>query len=362
MSMFLKSRYKWVVLIAAVSGIAWGTYKFWPSKEKEPELPMLVEVESIKKSDLRKTVRLSAVVNPKRVTVFKAQEKGVMGPPLVKSGDLVQEGTLLAQMRNEKWHKAVEYTKEKANLAQAHYQSQKKLVDSKNKSQRALDVAHKAWLSAKIAYEEAKKELAKTQFKAPYSGQVGIFKAREGQFLKDGNVVVAFYDTSEYVLDIDVPESFVTLLKVGEVFKFGEKEGKIESVQTFLDPGTHMGLARATFPSDVLLPLGGRVSIEVSVAQRENVLSVPRSAIALKDGNLILYKIVKGKAAIAWPEIGLETNDRVEVLDGISVGDRIIIKGHGGLWPTKEVKDVNAQKEADEETQEETSTKDGEGS
>uniref|UniRef100_A0A2B4R533 Uncharacterized protein n=1 Tax=Stylophora pistillata TaxID=50429 RepID=A0A2B4R533_STYPI len=231
---------------------------------------MLVETETITKGPLQKTVRLSAIIHPKRSTIFKAQEKGVMGPLLAPSGTFVKEGTLLAQMRNEKWQRAAEYAKEKAELAKAHYQSQKRLTGKKSASRRSLDVAHEAWLSSKIAYEEAKKALAKTQFKAPYDGHVGIFKAREGQFLKDASVIVAFYDTSEYVLDIDVPESLVTKIKIGEVFKSNE----FKSVQ-----------------------------------------------------------------------------------DGLSVGDKIILKGHGGLWPTKAEKDINdAQREETTDDKEENVT------
>lgn len=330
-----------LIPIIALLAIAGGAYLFWPTPVHPPAPPMLVEIETVEEKPLRKIVRLSAIVNPKRMTLFQAQENGAMGPLLVEPNSFVKEGTLLAEMRNGKWRRAVEYAQEKANLEKDHYRRQKKLAAGNNKSQRSLDQAQETWLSAEIAFEEAKKALARTQFKAPYDGQVGIFKAREGQFISLNDPIVAFYDTSEYILDIDVPDSLITSLKVGDVFTLkanGETlEGKITGVQTLLDPKTHMGMARASLPSHHAFPLGGRVSINVVVAQRESTLSIPRSAVALKDGKPTLYKIIDGKADLAFVELGLETDDRLEVLKGISVGDQIILKGQGGIWPTKDV-------------------------
>ncbi|NCP61874.1 MAG: efflux RND transporter periplasmic adaptor subunit [Alphaproteobacteria bacterium] len=327
-----------IIVLLAVLG---GVYLFRTAPVATPESPMQVEIETIREKLLRKIVRLSAVVNPKRMTLFQAQEKGAMGPLLVESGSFVKEGTLLAEMRNGKWRRAVEYAQEKASLEKDHYLRQKKLAAGNNKSQRSLDQAQETWLSAEIAFEEAKKALARTQFKAPYDGQVGIFKAREGQFISPNDPIVAFYDTSEYILDIDVPDSLITSLKTGDIFTLETKgqtlEGKITGVQTLLDSETRMGLARASLPSKHAFPLGGRVSINVVVAQKENALSIPRSAVTLKDGKPTLYKIIDGKASLAFVELGLETDDRLEVLKGISIGDQVILKGQGGIWPTKAV-------------------------
>ncbi len=334
-----------IVLISTVLIIAGLVYLFWPSPTPPSPAPMLVEIEVIQEKPLRKIVRLSAVVNPKRVTLFQAEEKGAMGPLLVKSGAVVSEGTLLAEIRNKKWHRAVKYMQEKASLEKDHYLRQKKLAAGKNKSQRSLDQAQETWLTAELAFEEAKKALARTQFKAPYDGQVGVFKAREGQFVSHGDPIVAFYDTSEYVLDIDVPDSLVTSLKVGDVFTIKAKgamiEGVLSSVQTLLDARTHMGIARAFLPSNHPFPLGGRVSVYIIVDQKDRTLSVPRSAVVLKDGKPTLYKIVEGKATLAFVELGLETDDRLEVLKGLFIGDRVILKGQGGIWPTKAVKAIN---------------------
>ncbi|HBN23036.1 MAG TPA: hypothetical protein DD412_07350 [Holosporales bacterium] len=336
-----------IVPIIALLVIAGCVYLFWPAPARAPESPMLVEIETIQEKPLRKIVRLSAIVNPKRITLFQAQEKGAMGPLLVEPNSFVKEGTLLAEMRNGKWRRAVEYAQEKASLEKDHYLRQKKLAAGKNKSQRSLDQAQETWLSAEIAFEEAKKALARTQFKAPYDGQIGIFKAREGQFISPNDPIVAFYDTSEYILDIDVPDSLITSLKVGDLFTLENEgqalEGKITGVQALLDSETHMGLARASLPSSHAFPLGGRVSIKVVVAQRENTLSIPRSAVVLKDGKPTLYKIIDGKATLAFVELGLETDNRLEVLKGVSVGDQIILKGQGGIWPTKAVQALNTE-------------------
>lgn len=343
-----------IIPITALLAIVGCAYLFWPSPVPVPDSPMLVEIETIQEKPLRKIVRLSALVNPKRMTLFQAQEKGAMGPLLVASGSSVQEGTLLAEMRNGKWRRAVNHAQEKANLEKDHYHRQKKLAAGKNKSQRSLDQAQETWLSAEIALEEAKKSLARTQFKAPYDGKVGIFKAREGQFISPNDPIVAFYDTSEYSLDIDVPSSLITNLKTGGTFTFDTQgeilKGKITGVQTLLDSETHMGLARASLPSSHALPLGGRVSINVVVSQRENTLSVPRSAVVLKDSKPTLYKIIDGKASLTFVELGLETEERLEILKGISIGDHVILKGQGGIWPTKSVQALTSKIDTEKAT------------
>ena len=334
--LFLKRKPLSFMVIAIV--IVGGVYKLWPAKVPLPEPPMLVEVETLHKRTLIKTVSLSGVVHPTRLTLFQAQEKGVMGPVLVAPGHRVKEGVLLAQMRNLKWQRAFEHARTKANLAETHYKRLKKLVANNTKSQRSLDIAHEAWLFAEIAVEETRKALARTQFKAPYEGTVGVFKAREGQALKEGDEVVAFYDASSYIIDIDVPDSLVGKIAVGRAFSTKNITGEITSVQGILDPKTHMALARAVFYSEGPVALGARIRVNVEVAHKDHVLTLPRSAVFLKEGKPAVYKIIDGKAELSFVSKGLEGGERFEITEGVSLGDQVILKGKGGIWPTKEVK------------------------
>lgn len=328
-------------LLIIIAG--WITYKALFPVSPPAEVSKLVEVEVAKKSDLEKTATLVGTVKPVRQTTFIAHGSGVLKTPQVHEGQQVKKGTVLIEIENDELVREVNHARESVALLEHNYQRQEKLVKMNNKSKKSLEGAREDLLKARIEYEKASNRLKMTQFIAPYDGTCGVFIAREGQDLKEGDQVVTFYDTSKYALDIGVPESI--LPKVQEKAKMSclGKESEIKSIQRLIDPKSRMGLAHAEISNEVEVCLGSIVDVRVVVEKKLECLNLPKSAVFMKGEEYFVYTIKDGKADLVPVELGLEGDDRVEITTGIKEGDQVILLGQESIWPTKPVKAVDTK-------------------
>lgn len=80
-------------------------------------------------------------------------------------------------------------------------------------------------------------------------------------------------------------------------------------------------------PSDINLKLGMTGTADLVVATREATVVVPVKAIVEKKGKKYVFKVVDGKAELTEVKLGLVTPDRVEIVDGLEIGDRVVEEG-----------------------------------
>jgi membrane fusion protein, multidrug efflux system len=339
-----------IFLASLLVMIAAGAYYFWPSAGKPPEVEFVVEVVTVKKGPIAKTVKMLANVSSRQEIAFLSHLKGVMKAIYVEEGMPVKKGTVLAELDNGELTQEFDHAKTKVKLALDKYKRFQQLKGTGAQSQAGLDKAQDELLRAKIEYEHVLDRYNKTRFIAPFDGVCGVFKFRPGQTVSDGDVVVSCYDASGFILKIDVPQSLVSSVRPGQPVRYKDAEAKIASVQTTLDPESHMGIARADVPATWKVSAGQMISVAVDVESKDAVITLPRDAVFLKDGNSFVYTIVEGKANLQSVELGLQGKLLVEITEGLNEGDKVILKGQENIWPTRAVKEL--KEESSQKTEE----------
>ena len=73
----------------------------------------------------------------------------------------------------------------------------------------------------------------------------------------------------------------------------------------------------------------GRFSI--AYEKHENALLVPRNAVLREDDQVVVYVVEDGAASRRAVKLGIEAAGEVEVLDGLSEDDQVVVTGHGSL-------------------------------
>lgn len=345
--MFIKNKRPYIAVVLLGAALYGGYYAFFKKDTPQEQPAKLVEVVSATQKRLQSTVNVPATLKPVHQTTFKARSSGVLKKHYVQEGTHVAKGTLLAELDNDELLSEVEAACETAALLEINYQRQQKLAASKNSSQQNLEQARASLLQAKATREQAKDRLKRTQFYAPYEGSCGIFLVRPGAHIDEGKAVLTFYDPSSYALEIGVPESVQARLSPGASFESLGHKGKLLSVQPVIDPQTRMGLAYAEIPSQEAPPaaLGSIVDVRLILAQKEAAVALPKSTVFKNDQKDCVYKIEDGKAVLSVVVLGLEGDDDFEVLEGVCVGDTVILKNQQSIWPTRPVKAYTAQPE-----------------
>lgn len=79
--------------------------------------------------------------------------------------------------------------------------------------------------------------------------------------------------------------------------------------------------------SDVNLKIGMTGTADVVVATKESATVVPVDAIVEKSGKKYVFKVVDGKAQLTKVTLGLTSQDKVEIVEGLKNGDKVVIKG-----------------------------------
>ena len=72
------------------------------------------------------------------------------------------------------------------------------------------------------------------------------------------------------------------------------------------------------------LRIGMNGDIEVSVESKKDVLSVPVESLVEKDDQKFVFKIENGKAKKTQIKTGIETDDYLEIIEGLNDGDMVI--------------------------------------
>ncbi|MBC7229824.1 MAG: efflux RND transporter periplasmic adaptor subunit [Actinobacteria bacterium] len=81
--------------------------------------------------------------------------------------------------------------------------------------------------------------------------------------------------------------------------------------------------------TDIPLRLGYNATVDIKVLSKKDIISVPVTAVMDEDGARYVYVVVDGKAARREIEVGVRSEEWVEVLSGLDPGERVVVEGVG---------------------------------
>jgi len=170
---------------------------------------------------------------------------------------------------------------------------------------------------------------------APFAGVIGK-RGISGSSLGSENTIILTLDDYKKVLcDLKIPEVYAAILKKDlklnakfSAYKNKIYKGKIESVASRVDAQTRSILARAKINNEKseIIP-GSLLEIEIFYNEK-NALSVPDTSIMYEGSKKFIYKIIEGNIIKKTEvETGVRNMGKLEVLSGLSEGDKIIAEG-----------------------------------
>jgi membrane fusion protein (multidrug efflux system) len=177
--------------------------------------------------------------------------------------------------------------------------------------------------------------LQHTQIIAPFSGEISRKYVDAGALVSPSTPIMNLIHTETIKVVANVLEKDIPLLKVGMKAKIKTEsfpgkifEGRIARISSALEPATR------TLQAEIEVPNPGRLlkpsmyaRIDVVLLEKPHALVIPRYAVVLSDGSKAIF-ILKGNQAIRRPVVtGYEQDQYVEILEGASEGDQVIVKG-----------------------------------
>lgn len=177
--------------------------------------------------------------------------------------------------------------------------------------------------------------LQHTQILAPFSGEIHRRYVDAGALVSPSTPIVHLIHTATVKVVAHVLEKDIPLIKTGmkatlttESFPGKVFEGRIVRLNSALDPATRTLQAEIEIPNPHrLLKPSMFARIELVLLEKPQALLVPRYAILMSNGSKSVF-VLEGNQAIRRPVVtGYEQDQYVEIVNGVSEGDRVIVKG-----------------------------------
>jgi len=167
---------------------------------------------------------------------------------------------------------------------------------------------------------------------ADFQGKVGTREIAQG-VLGSNSLIITLDDLKRIVIDIKVPENYVSVLKNGlkaEISNSAFKKafsGKIESVSSRVDPSTRSILARVVVENYEFKIIPGQLMTVKVIYDEVEQLGVPESSITIQGNTAFVYVINGEQVEKKNIEIGKRNFCKVSVLSGVKEGDLVVSEG-----------------------------------
>lgn len=208
--------------------------------------------------------------------------------------------------------------------------------EAQNESDRAaMKSAEASVEQAKVALEMARKLLQDTNIVSPINAFVRKRFVNVGDTFKEKTPLVSLVATENLKFQGDVPERFAPLITLGrrvqiEVEAYANQT--FPSTITRISPSVDVESRSFTVESSVpnpkgLLKPGFFAKATILTGMEKNVPFVPEEAVASFAGIVKVYVIADGKAEERRVKTGARTDGRVEILEGVKVGETVATSG-----------------------------------
>lgn len=267
----------------------------------------------------------------------------------VDVGDRVRKGQLLARLSPGTLEADLAAAKAalmeaEASAREAHQTAErvKTLQGSEALSPQAIDqaLAADAAGQARVAAARARVQaeqlrLSYTQITAPDDGVINARLATPGALVQPGQELFRLQRQGRLEWRAEVPGPELARLKAGQAVRLQPSgapavEGRIRRVAPQIDPQTRNGLVYVDLKAGDALRAGlfarGDFVLGESAA-----LTLPQSAVLLRDGFSYVFRIDGSKVRQTKVQVGRREADRVEVRSGLAAGAAVVESGVGFL-------------------------------
>lgn len=340
---------------------AQGGPKGGPGGRKSIEFP--VEVKPVESRKVEYTVTAVGSLDAfERVAVTARVAGGVEKVQLIE-GQVVQRGQTLVEIDPERYRVAVDAAEaalQKASAgrseAEAGY-ARRQAASAKNPGlirgeevetwRTKVQTAAAEVASAQAALQQARLNLRDAFVKAPVSGVIQTRTVETGQYVAVGTVLATLVRRDPLLLRFQVPEQDAMPLRPGQIARFNvaedatQHEARITHVAAAASQASRMvditaHVLNANRPE---LRPGAFARVTVPIGSTREAPVIPQTAIRPTERGFLAYTIENGEAKARVLTLGMRTADgQVEVKDGLTAGETLVIRGAEALRDGAKVK------------------------
>lgn len=350
-----------------------------PSRPQAAPIAEGLHTETVQLQSVPNEIQAPGSVISTATAQLAARTTGTVLRVPVREGDVVKRGELLAQLDEAELlarkdaaqaalqqaiagvteaGRGVAVAQAQATVAKQTYDRYVYLRDRKSVSPQEFDEVQAKQLAAQAGFQQAQARLQQAdagkaqaesdaraaaevanyaRITAPFDGRVLRRMIDPGSLVMPGTPLFIVEDTSHYQLEVTIPADAIGA-NSGRPIRRGSQArvvldtipgrsfaGRVAEIEAGADPDTHTVRARIALPRDPAIRSGlfGRAWFERGT---HNGIVVASSAV-VERGQLRGVYVVDSNGMAQWRvlTLGRTLGDRVEILSGLSAGDRIVL-------------------------------------
>ena len=306
--------------------------------------PTAVTTDVAKQSEWQPTLESVGTATAVNGVTVSTDLAGIVRQIAFESGNKVRAGDLLVRLDTTQEEAQLHQSEAQRDFAAVTLKRDKDLVEKHAISQSDYDNAEAAYRQGQAAVDQFNALIARKTLRAPFDGVAGIRQVNLGQYLKEGDPIVALQAFDPIYVNFSLPQQDLSKLAVGQpvalhvdAFEDQSFDGTITAINSMVDQATRNIQVQATFKNpDWRLRPGMFAKVSVIMSEKQNVVAIPATAIhyapygdsifvvsEMKDPQGKEYKGVKEQ----FIKIGQSRGDMIAIVSGLKPGEEVVTSG-----------------------------------
>jgi membrane fusion protein (multidrug efflux system) len=335
--------------------------------KKEKRVP--VELAAVSSRSMPNYFTATGTLEAKRSVDLISKAQGEIVRLAVEEGQLVRAGDILLELDHREQELAAGKAGVLSKTATAEYERVQGIATHGLATDRELEAARQNSEVNEFDFALAEKQLADRIVRAPFDGLLAVRHVERGQTVGVGEKILTLAQVSPMELRLYLPEAVVREIEIGQPVHLssdvtGEHfEGAVDRIAPVVDAAT--STVKVTIRVDEAtekLRAGSFVRARITTSVHDQAIAVPKRALVPEAGANFVFVAEADSVRKVEVRTGFAADDHIEVLEGLSGGETIVVAGQGGLRNGSPIRDLDAPEpveEAVDEAKQEMSEDDG---
>jgi len=293
-----------------------------------------VNAKIIKPETLENIIRSStAKTIPDEEVDLTFESSGKIIGIFFQEGSHVKKGQLLAKINDKPLQAELKKLQAQIPLAEDRVFRQKSLLEKDAVSKEAFEQVSTELEKLYADIELIKARIAQTELLAPFDGYIGLRNISEGAYANQLTIITRLTKIIPLKIEFPLNESQADFVSPGMEITFQPSndlsiyKATVYAKETRVDQLFSLRV-RALYPNtNGHLRPGRSGNVEVRSNTIKNALTAPSESIIKEMGRNIAYIYSNGRAKQVVLDIGMRTASDVQILNGLSAGDTLLVTG-----------------------------------
>jgi RND family efflux transporter MFP subunit len=375
--------WSWFLACGVITTLALGSYfldlpQGWKSAHPGADHEIVVRLVQARRVSLPQRIEISGKLHPERIFNLVSRLGGKVTEVRVNVGDFVKAGALIATVQADGLEQRIREQESGVDTAREELQTRE--TEQTEAEQRVADRGEllRRGLISRSDFEEVKNsaETSRAQFElaranlaqqeatltqliglraltrlvAPVNGQVSSISVKPGSLVGEQGAIMTLVDPERLKLIETVSEDRAEMVRSGNLAEISKPESsgviapaKVTRVEPLPGGATssyaiEIGLADKR---RIFRP-GMTVDAWIVLDARDELLLIPRAAIAAENKRPWVFKVDGGRALLQEVTLGREIDDRVEITEGLTDRDWVIVDSPKNLHSGSRIRAGNS--------------------